>query len=131
MSKLSDLVVNYLKENNISINDLKDELNKLEIEVVNQFLKPEDTLVIKKNGDIEKYDPEKLERSIKNAAGDAKAALNTSDLAIILSDVDRKLDELPRKVYRTSEIKDYVIESLIEEGYTKVYENYLTYIQNF
>ena len=130
MSKLSQAIKNYLEENNIGLEDIKDELKTIDTDLVGEMLKDkENTYVIKKSGSVEKFAKEKIERSIKNAAGDNKYDLNTSDLAIIVGDVIKALDSDPRKVYKTSEIKNYIKDALIKEGYSQVYKSFISYIK--
>lgn len=130
MSKLSQTIKNYLDENNIDLEDIKDELKTIDTDLVGELLKDkENTYVIKKSGSVEKFAKEKIERSIKNAAGDNKYDLNTSDLAIIVGDVIKALDSDPRKVYKTSEIKNYIKDALIKEGYSQVYKSFISYIK--
>ena len=130
MSKLSQTIKNYLDENNIDLEDIKDELKTIDTDLVGELLKDkENTYVIKKSGSVEKFSKEKIERSIKNAAGDNKYDLNTSDLAIIVGDVIKALDSDPRKVYKTSEIKNYIKDALIKEGYSQVYKSFISYIK--
>ncbi|EGC82148.1 ATP cone domain-containing protein [Anaerococcus prevotii] len=130
MSKLSQTIKNYLEENNIGLEDIKDELKTIDTDLVGELLKDkENTYVIKKSGSVEKFAKEKIERSIKNAAGDNKYDLNSSDLAIIVGDVIKALDSDPRKVYKTSEIKNYIKDALIKEGYSQVYKSFISYIK--
>lgn len=130
MSKLSQTIKNYLEENNIGLEDIKDELKTIDTDLVGELLKDkENTYVIKKSGSVEKFAREKIERSIKNAAGENKYDLNTSDLAIIVGDVIKALDSDPRKVYKTSEIKNYIKDALIKEGYSQVYKSFISYIK--
>lgn len=130
MGKLSQTIKNYLEENNIGLEDIKDELKTIDTDLVGELLKDkENTYVIKKSGSVEKFAREKIERSIKNAAGENKYDLNTSDLAIIVGDVIKALDSDPRKVYKTSEIKNYIKDALIKEGYSQVYKSFISYIK--
>lgn len=130
MSKLSQAIKNYLEENNIGLEDIKDELKTIDTDLVGEMLKDKkNTYVIKKSGSVEKFAKEKIERSIKNAAGDNKYDLNSSDLAIIVGDVIKALDSDPRKVYKTSEIKNYIKDALIKEGYSQVYKSFISYIK--
>lgn len=130
MSKLSQAIKNYLEENNIGLEDIKDELKTIDTDLVGEMLKDkENTYVIKKSGSVEKFAKEKIERSIKNAAGDNKYDLNSSDLSIIVGDVIKALDSDPRKVYKTSEIKNYIKDALIKEGYSQVYKSFISYIK--
>ena len=56
--------------------------------------------------------------------------VNTSDLDVIMDDINKKMDKTKRSVFRTSEVKDFVKEALTEEGFSKVCESYEKYIQN-
>lgn len=130
MSKLSQTIKNYLDENNIDLEDIKDELKTIDTDLVGEMLSDkENTYVIKKSGSVEKFVKEKIERSIKNAAGDNKYDLNSSDLSIIVGDVIKALDSDPRKVYKTSEIKNFIKDALIKEGYSQVYKSFISYIK--
>lgn len=130
MSKLSQAIKNYLTENNIGLDDIKDDLKTIDTDLVGEMLGDKDsTYVIKKSGSVEKFVKEKIERSIKNAAGENKYDLNSSDLAIIVGDVINALDSDPRKVYKTSEIKNYIKDALIKEGYSQVYKSFISYIK--
>lgn len=130
MSKLSQAIKNYLEENNIGLDEIKDDLKTIDTDLVEEMLNDkENTYVIKKSGSVEKFVKEKIERSIKNAAGNNKYDLNSSDLAIIVGDVINALDSDPRKVYKTSEIKNYIKDALIKEGYSQVYKSFISYIK--
>lgn len=130
MSKLSQAIKNYLEENNIGLDEIKDDLKTIDADLVEEMLNDkENTYVIKKSGSVEKFVKEKIERSIKNAAGNNKYDLNSSDLAIIVGDVINALDSDPRKVYKTSEIKNYIKDALIKEGYSQVYKSFISYIK--
>ena len=39
------------------------------------------------------------------------------------------LNSDPRKVYKTSEIKNYIKDSLLKEGYSKLYNSFISYIK--
>ena len=130
MTKLSTEIKKYLDENKLSLNDIRSDLQTLDVDLVGDMLEDkENTYVIKKSGSVEKFAKEKIERSIKNAAGDNKYDLNSSDLAIIVGDVIKALDSDPRKVYKTSEIKNYIKDALIKEGYSQVYKSFISYIK--
>lgn len=130
MTKLSQLIESYMQENDISLDDIKNDLKTLDTDLVGEMLEDkESTYVIKKSGAIEKFAREKIERSIKNAAGDHKYDLNSSDLAIIVDDVVKAINSGSRKVYKTSEIKDFIKASLVKEGFSQVYKAFISYIK--
>lgn len=130
MSKLSAEIKKYLLENKLSLDDIKKDLQSLDVDLVADMLEDKlNTYVIKKSGSVEKFSKEKIERSIKDAVASQKAAMTTSDIGIIVDDVIDSLDNDPRKVYKTSEIKNYIKDSLLKEGYSKVYKEFISYIK--
>ncbi|EEI82608.1 ATP cone domain-containing protein [Anaerococcus tetradius] len=130
MSKLSAEIKKYLLENKLSLDDIKKDLQSLDVDLVADMLEDKlNTYVIKKSGSVEKFSKEKIERSIKDAVASQKAAMTTSDIGIIVDDVIDSLDNDPRKVYKTSEIKNYIKDALLKEGYSKVYKEFISYIK--
>lgn len=130
MSKLSAEIKKYLLENKLSLDDIKKDLQSLDVDLVADMLEDKlNTYVIKKSGSVEKFSKEKIERSIKDAVASQKAAMTTSDIGIIVDDVIDSLDADPRKVYKTSEIKNYIKDALLKEGYSKVYKEFISYIK--
>jgi hypothetical protein len=85
--------------------------------------------VIKRSGNLEEYIPEKIARSIKNAADRNDKQLNSSDVKILIKDVEKSMKEMNRKVFRTDEIKEYVKNALVSEGYSQIYDSYVSYVQ--
>ena len=132
MSELSKIVKNYFKDKDTSIEEIVIEIDKLKIDVVKEYLNDienDNIYVIKRSGNIEKFNPDKITRSIKNAADSNKQQINTSDIEILMQDVDKSMRELNRKVFRTDEIKEFVKKALTEEGYSQIYDSYVSYIQ--
>lgn len=133
MSELSNIVNEYLKDKNYNIDQLAEEMDKLKIDVIKNYLDnstSDKTFVIKRSGNIEEYSFDKLIRSIKNAADENKQQLNTSDIDILIKDVEKSMKERNRKVFRTDEIKEYVKNALVNEGYSQIYDSYVHYVQN-
>lgn len=132
MSELSKIVKNYFKDKDTSIEEIVREIDKLKIDVVKEYLNDSENdniYVIKRSGNLEKFNPDKITRSIKNAADSNKQQLNTSDIEILMQDVAKSMKELNRKVFRTDEIKEFVKKALTEEGYSQIYDSYVSYIQ--
>lgn len=128
MQELTKIVLDYYKEKNLDINDISNTLEKVRLEVLDELLDDDKEYVIKKSGRIEEYIPDKILISIKNAAKDANIFLNASDIKIISSSILKKMQSIPRNVYPTREIKDYVIKVLKEDGYNKLAKEYIEYI---
>ena len=90
-----------------------------------------DEYVVKKSGRLQKYDEEKLARSIKNAADRADMPLNTSDVSIILKSIsDRLFHGDDKRLTKTTEVRDIVLEILEKDGYSKIRDVYETYAKN-
>lgn len=132
MSELSRRLLEEFESQGYGINEIAREIDKLKIEVVRDFLKKSDddtVYVIKRSGNLEEYNSDKVMRSIKNAADRNNKQLNSSDVEILIKDIEKSMQEMDRKVFRTDEIKEYVKNALVSEGYSQIYDSYVSYIQ--
>ena len=132
MSELSRRLLEEFESQGYGINEIAREIDKLKIEVVRDFLKKSDddtVYVIKRSGNLEEYNSDKVTRSIKNAADRNDKQLNSSDIEILIEDVEKSMQEMDRKVFRTDEIKEYVKNALVSEGYSQIYDSYVSYVQ--
>lgn len=132
MSELSREVLKYFESQGYDINEIAAEIDNLKVEVIKDFLKKsgdDKVYVIKRSGNLEEYIPEKIARSIKNAADRNDKQLNSSDVKILIKDVEKSMKEMNRKVFRTEEIKEYVKNALVSEGYSQIYDSYVSYVQ--
>lgn len=132
MSELSRRLLEEFESQGYGINEIAREIDKLKIEVVRDFLKKSDdnkVYVIKRSGNLEEYNADKVTRSIKNAADRNDKQLNSSDIEILIEDIEKSMQEMDRKVFRTDEIKEYVKNALVSEGYSQIYDSYVSYVQ--
>ena len=132
MSELSRKVLEELEGQGYGINEIVAEIDKLKVDVVRDFLKKsgdDKVYVIKRSGNLEEYIPEKIARSIKNAADRNAKQINSSDVEILIKDVEKSMQEMDRKVFRTDEIKEFVKNALVSEGYSQIYDSYVSYVQ--
>lgn len=129
MLDLTKLITDYYNDKNLSIEEIADELDKVKVEVIENFL--DNKLYVKKrNGKIELFNIEKISRSIKNAARDGNIELNTSDVSILKNDLEKKIEENHQRILPTSTIKKYVEDILESDGYIKVLNSYKSYIKH-
>ena len=133
--KILGLLGDFLKNNNIEDLDLGQIVKNLPLDQIMAMIDGKDEYVVKRSGNLEKYDPDKIARSIKNAADQSGMHLNSSDLSMILKDIAKKLLEGNehvdnQRVHRTSDIKDIVLQVLAEEGFSKIRDSFDTYTQN-
>ena len=86
--------------------------------------------IIKKDGRIEKFDVEKLERSIKNSAKDIKFNLNSSDVKLISNEVLKKINSLHKdeKITNSYEVIAITINVLKNNKFDIVIPSYLCII---
>lgn len=129
--KILDLLGNFLKNNGIDGLDLQKIMEDLPIDEIMGMLKGKDEYVVKRSGRLQKYNEDKISRSIKNAADRAGMPLNASDVSIILKDIAERLffgDD--KRVTKTTEVRDMVIEILKKDGYSKISDVYETYANN-
>lgn len=129
--KILNLVTDFLKKNNIEGLDIDKIVKSLPIDEIMAMITGNDEYVVKRSGNIEKYKEDKISRSIKNAADRAGMQINTSDVSIILKDVEERLfhgDD--KRLTQTTEVGDIVLEALEKDGYSKIGEAYKTYSKN-
>ncbi|MBX9185270.1 ATP cone domain-containing protein [Clostridium sp. K04] len=84
----------------------------------------------KKDNRLEKFDIEKLERSIKNSANDIKFELNISDLKLLSNEVIKKLKLIHEKdsITNSYEVIGLTIEILKENRFDLIIPSYLNLI---
>lgn len=130
--KILDLVEDFLKKHNIADVDLQKMVENLPVDQIMAMLAGKDRYVVKKSGRLEKYNEEKIGRSINNAADRSEMPLNSSDLSIILKEVSKKLfdDTGNNNIHKTSEIKDVVKDVLKSSGFSKIFDSYSSYVKD-
>lgn len=132
MRELTQLIIIYFNDKNYDIADVLKETENLQMDVVSEFLSSiydKNMYVIKRSGNLEEFSEDKILRSIKDAADSKDQYLNTSDLNNIMEDVRNSMKAYQRKVFKTSEIKEMVKKVLDNEGFSKIHDSYVSYIQ--
>ena len=124
MNDLTKMLVDYFKDNDTDPNKVANIIEDAKINVLDEMFGEEGEWVLKKLGNIESFDKEKIFHSIAQTSDSAGAKMNTSDVNIIVEDVLKKMKSIKRNVYPTKEIRGYVEEALKEECYKKVLETY-------
>ena len=124
MNDLTRILFDYFKDNDIDPNKVANMIEDAKINVLDEMFGEEGEWVLKKLGNVESFDKEKIFHSIAQTSDSAGAKMNSSDVNIIVEDVLKKMKSIKRNVYPTKEIRGYVEEALKEEGYKKVLEAY-------
>ncbi|MBS5776742.1 MAG: ATP cone domain-containing protein [Finegoldia magna] len=124
MNDLTRILFDYFKDNDIDPNKVANIIEDAKINVLDEMFGEEGEWVLKKLGNVESFDKEKIFHSIAQTSDSAGAKMNSSDVNIIVEDVLKKMKSIKRNVYPTKEIRGYVEEALKEEGYKKVLETY-------
>ncbi|WP_308749688.1 ATP cone domain-containing protein [uncultured Anaerococcus sp.] len=126
--KILNLLTDFLKNNKIEGLDLGEIAKSLPVDEIMEMVTGCDEYVVKRSGNIEKYNEDKISRSIKNAADRAGMQINTSDVSIILKDVaDRLFHGDDKRITRTTEVRDIILEALENDGFSKISEAYKAY----
>lgn len=129
--KILDLLKDFLKNNNIEDLDFGEIAKSLPIEEIKAMITGRDEYVVKRSGKLEKFDEEKISRSIKNAADRAGMQINSSDIDLILKDVADKLFYGDNKrLTKTTQVRDLILEALKNDGFSKIRDAYQTYAQD-
>lgn len=129
--KILNLLTEFLKNNKIEDLDLGEIAKSLPVDEIMEMVTGRDEYVVKRSGNIEKYNEDKISRSIKNAADRAGMQINTSDVSIILKDVaDRLFHGDDKRLTRTTEVRDIILEALENDGFSKISQAYADYAKN-
>lgn len=129
--KILSLVTEFLKNNKVEGLDVGQIIKSLPVEEIMAMIEGNDEYVVKRSGKLEKYDEEKISRSIKNAADRSGMQINTSDVSIILKDVaDKLFHEDNKRLTQTTEVRDLILDALKNEGFSKIRDAYEAYAQN-
>lgn len=129
--KILNLLTDFLKNNKIEGLDLGEIAKSLPVDEIMEMVTGRDEYVVKRSGNIEKYNEDKISRSIKNAADRAGMQINTSDVSIILKDVaDRLFHGDDKRLTRTTEVRDIILEALENDGFSKISQAYADYAKN-
>lgn len=83
--------------------------------------------VIKKNGNLSDFIPNKIKTSIENASQDSGIPLNSKDIDLIIDDVEHILVALGREKTSSYEIKAIIFDVLKKYDFNKVAESYMLY----
>lgn len=129
--KILNLLTDFLENNKIEGIDLGQIAKSLPVDEIMEMITGKDEYVVKRSGNLEKYNEDKLGRSIKNAADRAGMQINTSDVSIILKDVaDRLFHGDDKRLTKTTEVRDIVLEALENDGFSKISQAYADYAKN-
>ena len=85
--------------------------------------------IIMKDGRLEEFNIKKVRTSIENAASDAEAMLNESDLHILASDVEKMLFNIRKDSLITSsyEVVGVIFNVLKRDGFSKILKAYVEF----
>lgn len=85
--------------------------------------------IIKKDGRVEEFDASKIITSINNAASESDIQLNSSDINIIVEDIEQKLLDLRGDKSTTSsyEVVGLITMVLKEDKFLDVLNTYIGY----
>ena len=124
MEDLTKILLDYFEGNKVSPNEVSSVLENLKIDVLDKMFGDEGEWVLKKFGNVEAFDKEKIYNSIASTSDEAGAGMTRGDISLITEDVLKKMKSIRRNVYPTKEIRGYVKEALEENGYIKVLNQY-------
>lgn len=87
-------------------------------------------LIIKKSGNVEEFNSNKLMTSIVNAAEDAEIPLNEGDINFLSKEILKKITSLRENKTSSFEVLAITIEILKENGFKSVAREYVNYSIN-
>lgn len=87
--------------------------------------------ILKKKGNFEKFNEDKLKTSILNAARDSDNPLNESDINFIAKDIVNTLKNLNRNYTSTYEIFGIAVHCLKKSGFKDIAREYVNHSIDF
>jgi hypothetical protein len=124
MEDLTKQVLEYFKDNDVSPNEVSSILENMKIDVLDKMFGDKGEWVLKKSGDVEAFDKEKIYNSIASTSDEANSGMTAGDINLTVNHVLKRMKSIRRNVYPTKEIRSYVREALKENGYSKVLNQY-------
>lgn len=124
MEDLTKQVLEYFKDNDVSPNEVSSILENLKIDVLDKMFGDKGEWVLKKRGDVEAFDKEKIYNSIASTSDEVNRGMTAGDINYIVDHVLRRMKSISRNVYPSKEIRAYVREALKENGYSEVLNQY-------
>ncbi|WP_300411098.1 ATP cone domain-containing protein [Lagierella sp.] len=124
MEDLTKQLLDYFKNNDVDPNDVSKFVEDLKINVLDEMFGDEGEWVLKKLGNVESFDKEKIYNSIAVTSDEAKAGMTSSDVKFVVDQVLKMMKSIKRNVYPTKEIRSYVQKALEDNGFIKVLNQY-------
>lgn len=124
MEDLTKQLLDYFKNNDVDPNDVSNFVEDLKINVLDEMFGDEGEWVLKKLGNVESFDKEKIYNSIAVTSDEAKAGMTSSDVKFVVDQVLKMMKSIKRNVYPTKEIRSYVQKALEDNGFIKVLNQY-------
>lgn len=124
MEDLTKEVFEYFKDNDVSPNEVSSILEDMKIDVLDRMFGDQGEWILKRGGNVEAFDKEKIYNSIASTSDEANCGMTAGDINIVVDHVLKQMKSITRNVYPTKEIRSYVGEALLENGYSKVLDQY-------
>ncbi|MBU5591960.1 hypothetical protein KQI89_09285 [Clostridium sp. MSJ-4] len=83
--------------------------------------------VIKRSGNLEEFNEEKLKTSILNAASDAKSPLNQGDIKCIIKEICNEVNRIRNNKTSSYELFALTASVLKKHGFKKVVKEYVAF----
>lgn len=120
-----DSIKQYIDENNFTDREISEYLENIKIDVFNYLFKDkEGQYVLKKKGTVELFDKDKIYNSLASSSDSIGETMPASDIKIVVSDVEKDIKNLNRKIVTTIELRNFVTNSLKENRYTELEKHY-------
>lgn len=85
--------------------------------------------VIKRDGRIQVFDMDKIERTLQYASDEAGEPLTASDIKIVTEDILKRIKDKQDDQVTVQEIQEAVINTLASNGFSDVAKEYRFYIK--
>lgn len=116
-------LVNHLKEKKLSPRELSQLVTSSLPRLYESVLGQDKRYVIKRSGNLEKYQCEKFTASLERASDETNQPLGSGELKILCTEVSKRADKLG-SIFYTWQLRDIILETLYKNKYHDVYRRY-------
>ncbi len=125
-NEIIDALLEYFEEKKIPSRDIPVELYRLQWDVLSRMEEKDGHYVMKSDGSLEEFDPEKMYNSIAGASDSVGQSLPSGEIDSIVRAVTRNLyGKEKRKVLPHWALRDAVLKEFCTYGYDRMVDPYL------
>lgn len=126
---LVDYIFDFCYRNGVKPDEVSSLMNNCKVDVLVKLLdKSSDIYVVKTNGNVQRFDEDKLYTSIANASDEIDKPLTSGDLHSIVKDIVKRVKEKKNNLIYSNDIRKLTLNTLKDLGFQDVYNAYRDFV---